>query len=181
MQEIICVLDKSGSMQSVKEEALGGLNKFIKDQQAIGEANITIVWFDNDFEVAYEGKLEDLKPFKEWPWGGMTSLRDAIGKTFYHVKDRFSKEQPEKVIMAILTDGYENTSKEFSQETVAALIEDHQTNYAWDVIFLAADQDAWAAAKKFNILKGNAINYNSQDTISAFDTYSQTVACARAK
>jgi len=181
MQEIICILDKSGSMQSVARDALGGLNKFIEDQQKVGEANITIVWFDNDIEFGYEGKLSDLKPFKEWPYEGMTALRDAIGKTFNHVMPRFSLEKPEKVVMAILTDGHENSSKEFSQSQVSKLITDHQENHEWDVIFLAADQDAWETAQHFGIRKSNTINYRSVDTIGGFAEYSKTVACARTK
>jgi len=181
MQEIICVLDKSGSMQSVKDDALGGLNAFIEDQKKIGEANLTIVWFDDGFKIGYEGKLSEAKSIDAWPLGGMTALRDAIGKTFNHVSHRFSNEKPEKVIMAVLTDGFENASREFSQEAVAALIKDHQENYGWDVIFLAADQDAWATAKNFGILRKNAINYSSADTRSGLDTYSATVAGARTR
>ena len=106
--EIICVLDKSGSMEMVATDARGGFNQFIKDQQKIGEANLTLIWFDHAFSVGYEGKLSEMKPIDEWPIGGMTALRDAIGFTFAHVKPRFTIESPEKVILAILTDGHEN-------------------------------------------------------------------------
>jgi len=156
MQEIICVLDKSASMGSVAEEAKAGFNKFIKAQQEVGEANITIVFFDDAWELFYSGKLSECQPLGFWPIMGMTALHDAIGKTINHVRERFSKEKPEKVIMAILTDGHENCSKEFTRESVAKLIKHHQDEYAWEVIFLAADQDAWAAAQHLNIKKADA-------------------------
>ncbi|MCU7840876.1 MAG: hypothetical protein KZQ94_16040 [Candidatus Thiodiazotropha sp. (ex Troendleina suluensis)] len=181
MQEIICVLDKSGSMRSVKDDALGGFNKFIDDQKAIDEAGLTVVWFDDQFDVGYEGKLSEMKPVTDWPNGGMTGLRDAIGRTFAHVRERFAAEKPEKVIMAILTDGFENCSHKFSKEAVANLIKEHQEKYGWDVIFLAADQDAWATAQHYGILKENAVNYNSLDTRGGFAEYSCSVATARMK
>ncbi len=179
MQEIICVLDKSGSMQAVKDDALGGFNAFLEEQQKVGDAGLTLVWFDHGFEVGYEGNLSDAKKVGSWPNGGSTSLRDAIGKTFAHVAPRFSKEKPEKVIMAILTDGFENSSVEFSQEAVANLIKEHQDKYGWEVIFLAADQDAWATAQNFGILQKNAINYASMDTRGGFASYTAAVSKAR--
>lgn len=181
MQEIICVLDKSGSMQSVKADALGGLNAFIEDQKKIADANLSIFWFDHGFDVGYEGKLSEAKSIEAWPNGGTTALRDAIGNTFDHVRSRFSQEKPEKVIMAILTDGFENSSHKFSQEAVAALIKEHQEKYGWDVIFLAADQDAWATAQHYGILEKNAVNYKSSDTRAGFASYSASVVSARTK
>lgn len=179
MQEIICVLDKSGSMQSVRNDAVEGFNAFIEEQQKIGDANLTVVWFDHGFEVGYEGKLSEMKTLESWPSGGMTALTDAIGKTFNHVQDRFSMESPEKVIMAILTDGEENSSKEFDNKAVSELITEHQTKYGWNVIFLAADQDAWSVAQHYGILKENAISYASADTRAAFTSYSQSVSMSR--
>ena len=179
MQEIICVLDKSGSMQTVSGDALGGLNKFVEDQKAVGPANITIAWFDDGYEVAYEGLLSELQPFKEWPNGGMTALRDAIGKTFNHVRERFAKEKPEKVVLAILTDGFENSSREFTPQDIKNLITEHQEKYAWDVIFLAADQDAWDTAHQFGISQANSMGYSSSATREGFDDYSKAVTRSR--
>lgn len=178
-QEIICLLDKSGSMDSVKEDAKGGFNTFLKDQKKLGEANLTVIWFDHSFKVEYEGLLSKMKPIKEWPVEGMTALHDAIGKTFEHVSPRFSKESPEKVILAILTDGAENSSRSFSKEDVAELIKHHQEKYGWTVIFLAADQDAWATAEGLNIQQGNAFSYSSANTVDGLALYSSAVTRSR--
>lgn len=179
MQEIICVLDKSGSMQTVAGDAVGGFNKFLADQQAVGNANLTVIWFDDKFTVGFEGKIAEMQPLQSWPSGGSTALTDSIGKTFGHVKDRFSREKPEKVIMAILTDGEENASREFTKEKVADLIKEHQEKYAWDVIFLAADQDAWSVAKDYAIKQSNAFSYASAQTQDAFGLYSASVTRSR--
>ena len=179
MQEIICILDKSASMQGVADEALGGFNKFVKEQQEVGEANLTVIWFDNTWSVGYEGNLKDAPKFTEWPSGGMTALRDGIGKTFMHVEERFAKEQPEKVVMAILTDGFDNTSREFTQEAVADLIKHHEDKYGWDVLFLAADQNAWAVAQTFNIKANKSFDYQSMNTVGGMDLYSSSVKAFR--
>ena len=178
-EEIICVLDKSGSMGIVADDALGGFKEFIKEQKTLGDPNITVIWFDDEFEVGYEGKLADMPDPTQWPVRGLTALNDAIGKAFAHVAERFSKESPEQVTMAILTDGEENDSKEYTTESVGKLIKEHQDKYGWDVIFLAADQDAWAVAQHYNIKKANAINYTSDNTIGGFADMSRTVFASR--
>lgn len=179
MQEIICVLDTSGSMQSVADDAVGGYNDFLDQQQEIGEANLTVINFATGFDVKYEGKLSKADHIDHWPAFGMTALFDAIGKTFEHVKERFTAEEPETVILAIMTDGHENSSKEFTTEAVKALITEHEEKYGWNVIFLAADQDAWATAQLLGVQKKNAINYASADTRGGTYAYSNAVASYR--
>ena len=88
-EEIICVLDASGSMGAVADDAIGGFKDFVKKQKEIGEAKLTVVWFDSEWDLDYEGNLEDYKTPDIWPVRGMTALHDAIGKTFNHVKQRF--------------------------------------------------------------------------------------------
>jgi uncharacterized protein YegL len=179
MQELICILDKSCSMQAVANDAVHGFNSFLKIQQELGEANLTVVMFDDQFEVAYEGKLSQGKPLKQWPNGGMTALYDAIGKTINHVRERFSREQPEKVIVAIMTDGEENSSSQFNKDQIASELKEHQDKYAWDVIYLAANQDAWAVAESLNIAADNAFDFDTENTIAAFDLYSNAVTHCR--
>lgn len=180
MQEIICVLDKSGSMSDVASDAVGGFNKFLEEQKKIGEANITIVFFDNQWELYYAGKLSECKSLDIWPIQGSTALYDAIGKTINHVKERFTIEKPEKVVMAILTDGFENSSRDFSQDSVAALIGEHQDKYGWDVIFLAADQDAWGVARHLNVKQDKAFSFAKGATGQTVSTtYSHAVTKSR--
>lgn len=168
MQEIICVLDVSASMQSVAPEAVGGFNQFLDEQQKVGEANITVVFFDNVWTLHYQGRLSKCQPLEYWRHGGMTALHDAIGKTINHVKERFANEKPEKVIMAILTDGDENCSHQFSRHQIANLLKEHQDKYGWDVIYLASNQDAWEKAQALNIPQANTFNYQDCDVRETF-------------
>lgn len=180
MQEIICVLDRSGSMQSVASDAVGGFNAFVKAQKEVPiPANIMIAWFDDAYTITYEGAISGAPMVAAWPHGGMTALYDAIGKTIKHVGERFSKEHPEKVILAILTDGQENASKEFTRKAVFDLIAEHREKYGWEVVFLAADQDACLAGQAIGVAAGNTYSYSSMDTASGFATYSSAVTRAR--
>lgn len=180
MQEIICVLDKSASMASVANEATAGFNQFLEDQKKVGEANITVVFFDNEWNLYYSGRLSGCRPLEHWPYGGMTALYDGIGKTIDFVKERFTKTKPEKVVMAILTDGGENCSQGFNQSQVAELLKEHQGKYGWDVIFLASNQDAWCAAQSLNIPQANTYNYSDSNVRKTFSgVMGQSVTSAR--
>ena len=179
MEEIICVLDISGSMFMTRDDALGGFNQFVDDQLAIRDANLTVVFFDNKFEVHYEGKLSEFPKLTSWTARGTTALYDAIGKTFSHVGPRLRKENPKKVIMAILTDGMENASVEHTEESVSALVKEYQNTCGWDVIFLAADQDAWTTALNLGIKRGDTHTYSSKETKTGFATYSTSVGSKR--
>lgn len=181
MEEIVCVLDRSGSMERTAKDACIGFNRFVREQVGVRDARLTVVWFDNTWEVAYEGMLSGFRPLGRWPvnhWG-MTALIDAVGKTIRHVGNRFSREHPEKVILAILTDGKENVSSEFATEEVADLIREHREKYAWGVVFLGADQDSWSVARKLNISKECTKDYASERTQEGFATYSSTVRMLR--
>jgi len=180
MQEIICILDGSGSMELVAKEACSGFNEFLKGQKEIGEANLTIAWFNNEYHVDYEGKLNSAPDIRKWRSSGMTGLYDAIGKTFAHVKNRFTKEKPEKVILVIQTDGLENCSKEYSMMAVKRLIEEHESKYGWTVIFLGAGLDAIKQASYIGVQPRNSYAYEAQETRKAFSgACGQSVTSAR--
>lgn len=180
MEEIICVLDKSGSMGAVRDDAKNGFNAFVEDQLKVRDAQLTVVFFDHTFQVAHEGRLSEFKPLERWPVEGMTALLDAIGKTFAHVNPRLAREKPEKVIMAILTDGHENSSQEYTMRQIADTIKEHRDKYGWEVIFLAADQDAWGVAQHMGIAKQDTQSYDSVDTKKGFANYSASVTSRRA-
>lgn len=160
--EIICILDRSGSMGSMLNETIEGFNSFIDEQKAVkGKAKVTLVQFDNKYEVIYSGvKLKnvpvlDTNTFKP---RGMTALLDAIGKTLTEQKERITNEKwADKVIVVILTDGHENASQEFKTDTVKKLTKDAQDE-GWSFVYLGANQDAIVAAQQFGIDTKSTLN-----------------------
>lgn len=161
--EILAVLDISGSMATIAADAIGGFNTFLKDQQAIeGEARLTVVLFDDQYQVLYAATpLAEAQPLTAQtfvPRGG-TALMDAIGRTLQVEGARIEAEGwAEKVIVCITTDGGENQSKEFTAPMVRELVTAAEAK-GWVFVFLAANQDAFATAKFYGMSGAHAQNF----------------------
>lgn len=163
--EIVCIVDRSGSMSNIKTDAIGGFNQFLAAQQALpGEANFTLVLFDDRYETPQNAiDLKAAEPMTDAtfvPRGG-TALFDAVGRTIDALGQRFtlSDVKPEKVIVAILTDGEENSSREYTQSRISGMIRHQESKYGWEFIFLAANQDAFAAGAQLGIKLQNTANF----------------------
>jgi len=162
--EIACVIDRSGSMSTIVDDAIGGFNTFLADQKKDGEANFTLVLFDHEYKMLHDGEqlsgVPELTTDSYVP-RGMTALYDAIGRTIVSLGKRYAEStiQPDKVIFVILTDGEENASTDYAQKEIAEMIKHQESKYAWDFIFLAANQDAFATAQALNIKSCNTEAY----------------------
>ena len=159
--DIIVVLDRSGSMDSIGQSTVDGFNTFIKEQKAAeGEANITLVQFDNQYQIDYKelpiNEAKDLILGETFVPRATTALYDAVGQTIKDVKTK------NDVVFVIITDGYENASKEYDQAKVFKLIEDKKKD-GWNFLFLAANQDAIKAGGAMGINAGNSMTFNAND------------------
>lgn len=164
--EIVCIIDRSGSMMSLRSDAVGGMNSFLNEQKNVpGDANLTLVFFNHDYQVIYNAKpLADVPPVAEADYvpQGTTALLDAVGRTIDDVGERLANtpedQRPQQVVVAILTDGLENASKDYTRQRVADMIQHQQEKYGWEFLFLAANMDAFAEAQSLNIPHANAQN-----------------------
>ena len=189
LTEIVAILDKSGSMQGVRNDALGGINTFIEDQKKEdGEANFTLVTFDTISNKIFDRKNikeVDILSEKDYVPGGDTALLDAVASQIDELGKILSEtaedDRPENVIFAILTDGAENASRKYTREQLMEKIT-HQTDaYKWEFIFLAANQDAIQAAADIGIAANHSMNYAATGlgTRSAYSTMNETVKLYR--
>lgn len=180
--EIICVIDKSGSMAMVRGDAIGGFNSFLKDQQLLPDkARMTVVLFDTEYYSLYKGEdIKKVKPLDEKTYcpGGTTALIDAIGKTIDESKSRVVGGN--KVIFVIITDGYENSSREYTTSQIKEKIEE-QTKNGWNFLYLGANQDAFAEAGKYGINPDMVAGYshNNMGTRSAYVAMSRFSSALR--
>lgn len=162
MTEIVFILDKSGSMQSIKSDAVGGFNQFLTEQKEVqDDTTMSLVLFDSSYTKLYENvSLADVKVLEENEYrpSAMTALYDAIGYTIESVSQR--KKEGDNVLCAILTDGEENRSQKYTKEAIFKMIEDCKNN-GWEFIFLAANQDAMKAAGAINISTANSMNFSA--------------------
>jgi len=184
--EIVCILDKSGSMSSVKDDAIGGFNTFLEEQKKLpGKANMSLILFNHEYEEIFSGKdiqkVLSLENKNYIPFG-TTALLDAVGRTIDDVGRRLSntneKERPEKVIVVIMTDGQENASKDYKRDKISEMVKHQQEKYRWEFIFLAANIDAFSEANSLSILLSNTYSYtgDSFGTQSAYDTMTSSVS-----
>lgn len=183
--DITIVLDRSGSMESIKDDTIGGFNSFLEDQKETpGDDLLTLIQFDNRYEVVHDAvPLSEVKPLngKTFVPRASTALLDAIGRAINSTGARLAtmkeEDRPEQVIFVIVTDGYENASQEFSRKQVFDMI-DHQTEkYSWQFVYLGANQDAIKVASNLGISAGSSMSYaaTSVGTNSAWKGFSRSV------
>lgn len=189
LTEMVFILDKSGSMSGLEEDTIGGYNAMLQKQQAVeGECRITTVLFDHGYELLHDRidlQAVSLISDNEYQVGGTTALLDAIGKTIHKIgnaqKHTADDYRAEKVMFVIITDGLENSSREYSAEKVRAQIERQKTRYGWEFIFLGANIDAVQTAGRFGIAPDRAIDYlaDSEGTELNFRVMSRAAASFR--
>lgn len=178
---IVAVIDCSGSMSSIAHEASSGFNEFVRQQRELpGEADLTLIEFDSTVQVQYR-----MRPLAQVPGyslrpRGMTALLDAIGEAINIAQSRDSLERYDQVVVCILTDGQENSSRRFSQHTINKLITERQAA-GWSFVFLAANQDAFATARQYGISEQYVANFRADaaGTQAAYASMTASVAQVR--
>jgi uncharacterized protein YegL len=189
LTEIVCVLDRSGSMMDIVDDAIGGFNAFLKTQKELpGQAVMSVVLFNHEYELLHRGKpLGDIPPLTNQTFvpRGSTALYDAVGKTIHGVGVRLAgmaaAERPNKVLFVILTDGHENASHTFSSQQINEMITHQRNVYSWEFLFLAANQDAFTVSEGLGISRGNAMNFQStsEDTHRMYKKMSNAITYYR--
>lgn len=187
--DITVVLDRSGSMATVRDDTIGGFNSVLEEQKQVpGTAYLTLVQFDDQYEIIYEGqKLRDVPELttRTFVPRGSTALLDAIGRTINAVGARLTAlpeaERPGKVLLLIMTDGEENSSHEFSRAQVFDMITHQREAYAWEVVFIGTNQDAVATGASYGIPASNALSYapTPAGTRQALGTFSKAASRMR--
>jgi uncharacterized protein YegL len=160
--EIVIVLDRSGSMQSIRTDMIGGFQTFIEAQKKLpGDCKVTLTQFNNQYEVVYTAKPIAEVPLLDLLPSGGTALLDAIGRTVTDVGKRLAltpeAERPARVFVVIITDGQENASNEWNLLGIQNLLAQQQSVYNWEFIFLGADKNAISVAGSMGLR--NAAQY----------------------
>ena len=166
--EIVFVVDRSGSMSSIAAAMGQGFDEFInKQKQVAGECLVTAVQFDDQYETLYTARPLDQVPAYVLQPRGTTALLDAIGKTIDTTGERLRQtpegERPSQVLVVIITDGGENSSREYhgdvGRKAIFDKISHQRSKYRWEFVFLGANQDAIAVGTSLGISGGNAVTY----------------------
>ena len=184
--DITILLDRSGSMDSIKKDMEGGFQQFIKEQRKIpGDLRITLYEFNTELLNRYtEVSVYNVSRLDIIP-RGTTALLDSaytvIQQTGERLKNKSESERPQHVIFTIITDGMENSSKEVSRESLCKLIKQQENEYQWNFIYLGANQDAFAEGGSLGIMRGATITYHptSASISNLYSTYSSAITRVR--
>jgi hypothetical protein len=185
---ITVILDRTGSMESIRDDTIGGFNAFLQAQQAEpGEATLTLVQFDSQdpYEV-----LHHFKPVAEIPEltretyvpRASTPLLDAFGRGINDLEASLNKlpeaERPARVIFAVVTDGQENSSREFRKEQIEQMVRDKTEKHDWQFVFLSADLAAMRDAMGVGVHSDRILHFQKtgQGTREAWSALSKDMA-----
>lgn len=184
---VVMILDRSGSMSSIKEATETGYLEFINKQKSDpGECYVSLYQFDDVYDVIYENRnIQEVDgKYTLYP-RNMTALLDAMGRTINRVGERLNNtpeyDRPETVIVCVLTDGLENASKEFTNNKIKEMVKHQRDRYNWKFIFLGANQDAILTGISYGFSQGLSVNYNASagSTVAAFAAASSGISCLK--
>lgn len=161
------ILDRSGSMESCRESTVSAFNEYVtslRNEKGI-KPRISLTQFDTD-GIDRLRKREKVKQTREltvdeYQPRSMTPLLDAVGRTVMTM--RSEAKEGERQAVVILTDGLENASREWTRDRLRALLDEVQEKLGWLVIFLGADQDAFAEGATFGTVAMNTASYSTRN------------------
>ena len=187
------LLDRSGSMDSIRGDVIGGFNAFLAAQQRDGEdALVTLVQFDSQdsHEVVHDAVgVADVPPLDDEtfiPRGG-TPLLDATGLLLARAETRAAKRRKkgkpaEEILVVTITDGQENQSREFSLAKIQRKIASLEKK-GWTFAFLSAGLDAYGEARSLGVDRRATQSFAADGvgTEAAFDSLSRATTAHRRK
>ena len=189
MTELVFILDRSGSMSGLEKDTIGGFNSMLeKQRKEPGDAVVSTVLFDNETEVIHDRVvIADVPNLtdKEYFVRGCTALLDAVGGAIHHIgnvhKYAHKEDVPEKTLFIITTDGMENASHHYTYDKVRHMIERQKERCGWEFLFLGANIDAAAEAKRFGIDESMAANYHCDEvgTVLNYEVISEAITSVR--
>ena len=190
MTELVFILDRSGSMSGLEKDTIGGFNSMLeKQRKEPGDAVVSTVLFDNEIEVIHDRvAIADVPNLtdEEYYVRGCTALLDAVGGAIHHIGNvhKYARREdvPEKTLFIITTDGLENASRRYTYDKVRHMIEHQKERDGWEFIFLGANIDAAAEARRFGIDEAMAANYHCDEAGTAlnYQVISEAITSVRA-
>lgn len=191
LTDITFVLDRSGSMESIKSATIESYNGFVDGQRhGAGELRMSLVQFDDRYEPNYTAlPIAEVPTLTDQTYSprASTALLDAMGRAIVATGDRLRNmpehERPGTVLFVTLTDGLENASSQYSLQRINDMIHEQRDTYAWQFLFLGANQDAIATAARLGIDRGQAMTYgfNSAGIDACMDAVGGHVLSQRAR
>ncbi len=159
---VIFILDRSGSMSDKVKDVLGGVNSLIAElKKEPGACGVSYVRFDTEVELVWNDlplkRVPGLTKAEYVPRGG-TALLDAVGMTLGAI----NSIPTHRYIVNVFTDGEENSSREWTNEKVRALIADKENEGNWTFGFFGCGIEMWAQVQDWGMSRASAAAYSAK-------------------
>lgn len=172
---IYYLIDESGSMFSRKKVVIEGINEFLSEQKKNPQCFVNIYSFNSSFKIIYENKnINDVEYMNELEYDpvGTTALFDAMGKVINKINSNNGKH-----VLIVLTDGEENSSKEFNYKKIKELIDEKKNiNNQFEIIYIGSNQDAIFNGEKFGATRESSLSYNDDNLHEAMRSATHAVS-----
>lgn len=185
--ELVIILDRSGSMQPLTSDVIGGYNALIEEQKKEGDVRVTTIFFNDKVEFIHQqSDIHSIAPLmgKDYVASGTTALLDAVGEAIAFIKAKqvglATEEQPKNTIFSIMTDGMENASKEYTYSQIKDLIET-QKKQGWEFLFQAANIDVAKESNRLGIDPRNAMSFKATSEGVAYQMRCASAMISKAK
>lgn len=178
--EVAVIIDKSGSMVTKAADVIGGFNQYLQDLKKGDQAEsmtMSVTLFDTTVKKLYRStSLKDIQKLSNNTYkpGGNTSLLDAIGQT---LSDLGTAAEDSRVLVVIMTDGQENSSREYQRDTVKQMIKEREAKGNWTFVFMGADIDAFGEAAGIGIAAANTLSHQGTNYRGAMKGLSVRTMC----
>lgn len=188
---VAILIDRSGSMHSIKSDVIGGFNELIEEQKKLsGDLTVSLVQFDENLGLKYDvlndfSKLDSVQLLTEQNYNprGQTPLNDSLAKLINETGQKLASmqenERPEKVLIVSITDGKENASREYTKDGLKKLIEHQESKYSWQFMYIGANQDSFSEGSSRGISAAYNFSADSKGTKKMSKVMSATLASYR--
>jgi hypothetical protein len=162
---LLLIIDRSGSMESIRTEMVGSLTTLLRDQAAQpGLLTVDVVTFDDRIETTHVQADPRTIEIALQP-RGMTALHDAVGIGVSEFGARLAAmpehARPGTVLVVVATDGMENASREWKPKSVKGLLDQQRESYGWDFVFLGANQDAITTGAELGFAPDSSLDFDA--------------------
>lgn len=167
----LIILDESGSMQSIKKEAVDSVNETVQTIRAAERKNadqehfVSLVTFNDNVKTVYDCvpavEVKELTSEDYCP-DCCTALYDAMGLSLNVLRPKVTEN--DRILVTVVTDGYENASKEYDGKAIKALI-DELKGKGWVFAYIGANQDVEQVAATISITNTMTFRTTPKDTM----------------
>lgn len=169
------VQDETGSMFGIQEQTRSAFNEYfktLKRSDDIGDVDVCVWQFsetnmENRVRSLYEGALAKVPKLTEKNYRprGITPLLDAVGTAIQHT----DKQEADRYLFIVQTDGLENASVDFTREQVAKLVAKKEKAKNWTLVFLGTGIANWTSeAGHLGAAAASAVPFTAGQTVSAY-------------